>query len=72
MNINIFKKRCIVIFMVSILISTVFPVAALAKAAPNYDNIKLLFTGPFADYGPFGESEPVIINDVPSVTLLND
>lgn len=41
-----------------------FPPLTLADSIPNYDNIKLLFTGPFADYGPFGDADPVIINDV--------
>jgi hypothetical protein len=69
MNVISLKKSGIVIFVIFILIINIFPTAAFADSIPNYDNIKLLFTGPFADYGPFGDADPVLINDVPRFIL---
>jgi hypothetical protein len=69
MNVNSLKKIGMVIFVISILIINTFPAAAFADSIPNYDNIKLLFTGLFADHGPFGDAAPVIINDVPRFIL---
>lgn len=69
MNVISLKTRGTVIFMIFTLVLYIFPSAAFADSIPNYDNIKLLFTGPFADYGPFGDADPVIINDVPRFVL---
>ncbi|HHW01203.1 MAG TPA: copper amine oxidase N-terminal domain-containing protein [Thermoanaerobacterales bacterium] len=69
MNVISLKKSYMVIFVIIILIINTFPAAAFADSIPNYGNIKLLFTGPFADHSPFGDAAPVIINDVPRFIL---
>lgn len=48
---------------------TALPAIAYAKSSPNYDDIKLLFTGPFLDYGPEGNFGPELVEDVPRFIL---
>ena len=54
-----------------VLAMTALSTTACAKSSPNYDDIKLLVTGPFTDYGPFrfGDYEPELVEDVPRFIL---
>jgi len=52
-----------------VLTVTALPTTVYAKSIPNYDDIKLLFTGPFLDYGPEGNFGPELVEDVPRFIL---
>lgn len=62
-------KKFIVVLLLMLLCITAVPKTVHADPTPNYDDIKLLFTGPFLDYGPFGDYDPELIEDVPRFIL---